>query len=103
MSFTLELFEPADIMRVLGGGRAGPSPAGRLAAVCVARTERAMTRLYEWLHRHFPHVADCRPIDVTSVFHDGGYRVETQREISLWGLPVIAAVARKTGPWPRDG
>jgi hypothetical protein len=55
------------------------------------------------LHRQCPHVADCRPIDVTSVFHDGGYRVETQREISLWGLPVIAAVARKTGPWPRDG
>lgn len=101
MSFTLELFEPADIVRVLAEVRRVLRPGGRLAVVCVARTGRAMTRLYEWLHRHFPHVADCRPIDVTSVLHDGGYRVETQREISLWGLPVIAAVACKTGPAAR--
>jgi demethylmenaquinone methyltransferase/2-methoxy-6-polyprenyl-1,4-benzoquinol methylase len=68
MSFTLELFERAmsdvlkEVRRVLRIG-------GRVCIVAISDTghTNAMTDLYEWLHRRWPQLVDCRPIDVVGV------------------------------------
>ena len=53
-----------------------------------------MVDLYRFLHQHFPHIVDCRPIDVSSYLEQAGFEVVTSQGISIWGLPVLAAVAR---------
>ena len=49
----------AEVRRVL-------RPAGRVGIVAMAESanQNVMTDMYAWLHRHFPHFVDCRPIDV---------------------------------------
>jgi len=46
------------------------------------------------MHRHFPHVVDCRPIPIDSILLDAGWRVVQQRRTSVATLPVAALVAR---------
>ena len=50
-------------------------------------------RAYRWMHRHFPHIVDCRPIDAEAVLQAGGFRVEKTERMAMWTLPVVAAVA----------
>jgi demethylmenaquinone methyltransferase/2-methoxy-6-polyprenyl-1,4-benzoquinol methylase len=50
--------------------------------------------VYKWLHRHFPHFIDCQPIPVAELLEEGGFRIEARDELSIWGLPVSAVVAR---------
>lgn len=101
LAFTLELFEPEDIPRVLaevrrvlrrgtGGG------AGRLGLVSLTAGEHPgpIVELYRWLHRHFPHFVDCQPIDAAGWLEGSGFAIQTERELSIWGLPVAVLVAR---------
>ena len=69
MSFTLELFEPADVALVLADIRRVIRPTGRLGVVAMAESasSNAMIDAYKWLHRHFPHFVDCRPINVVDL------------------------------------
>lgn len=95
MSFTLELFEPAEIPGVLAELRRVLRPGGRLAVVALDDhdTARAMVDFYKWFHRHFPHIVDCQPIPVVSVLEASGFRVDKREEMSIWGLPVAVVVA----------
>jgi len=78
----------AELRRVL-------RPGGRLGVVTLAERGRrgAMQRLYEWAHRRFPTVVDCRPIPVRDLLAAAGFRTTGVAELSLWGLPVDAVVA----------
>ena len=97
MSFTLELFESADIPVVLAEIRRVLRPAGRVAVVAMAKADRptTMTDVYQWLHRHFPHFVDCRPISVFEVLEHAGFRTTRTDMMSIWGLPVASIVAFK--------
>jgi ubiquinone/menaquinone biosynthesis C-methylase UbiE len=96
ISFTLELFEPADAANALAEIRRVLRPTGRLAVVAMAQTtSNAMTDIYTWLHRHFPHVIDCRPINVTNLLRSGGFRTMHAQLMSVWGLSVACVVALK--------
>ncbi len=97
MSFTLELFDAEEIPRVLAEARRVLRAGGRLAIVSLAEKDRPgfVTELYKWLHEHFPHLVDCRPIDVVAHLRAAGFRIREKIGMSVWGLPVTSVVAVK--------
>jgi len=98
MSFTLELFPEGQIGRVLREVRRVLRPKGRLGVVAMGKTPRGRRpgvaeRAYVWLHRHFPHFIDCRPIDLDRLLEKARFRVIRHAELELWSMPVRAVVA----------
>lgn len=98
-SFTLELFEPDDLLQVLAEIRRTLRPEGRLVVVSLYDLEgrHPAISFYKWLHRHFPHFIDCRPIPLDSCLRQGSFEVESMSLDSLWGLSVAIAAARLEG------
>jgi ubiquinone/menaquinone biosynthesis C-methylase UbiE len=99
MAFTLELFPDDTISAVLLEARRALRAKGRLAVVSMAlgsdeERHRLPERMYVWMHQHFPHIIDCRPIDVEQHLKDSGFTVLRTTRIGIWGLPVVAALAR---------
>lgn len=96
LSFTLELFSETDIPRVLAEVSRVLLPEGRLGVVAMHDNggESTMVNLYRFLHRHFPHIIDCQPIDTRAHLGRAGFEVIADEEISIWGLPVLAVVGR---------
>ena len=99
LSFTMELFPPeviptvlAEIVRVLKpGGRLGVVP---MATVPEGDHESVLERAYKWMHRHFPHIVDCQPIDVERVLAAAGFEIAQDDRIEIWTMPVAAVLAR---------
>lgn len=100
ISFTLELFDDADMPRVLTQIRRVLRVGGRLGVVAMSREkdETMMTEVYVWLHRHFPHFVDCRPIDVAACLERAGFKTTRLEKMAIWGLPVAIAVAHPAPP-----
>jgi ubiquinone/menaquinone biosynthesis C-methylase UbiE len=104
MSFTLELFASAvpdvlaEVRRVLRDG-------GRLGVVAMAETGETnpMTNLYHWAHRHWPHLVDCRPIDVASVLQAARFQTEIADVSAIWALPVVVAIGVKASVGSQEG
>jgi demethylmenaquinone methyltransferase/2-methoxy-6-polyprenyl-1,4-benzoquinol methylase len=96
MSFALELFDESDMRAVLAECRRVLKSGGRLCVVAMAEPDRPtwMTKLYAWGHARFPVAIDCRPIAISQVLAQGGFRLERRMRHSLWGLPVEVALAR---------
>src|SRR5262245_52162473 len=79
-SFTLELFPEEDLPFVLSEMSRVLRPGGRIGIVSMATVNPGdrpsfLERTYIWMHRHFPHIVDCRPIDVPAVVRMGGFEV----------------------------
>jgi demethylmenaquinone methyltransferase/2-methoxy-6-polyprenyl-1,4-benzoquinol methylase len=99
MSFTLELFERA-IPDVLAEMRRVLRVGGRVGIVAMSDTGQtnAMIDLYQWLHRHWPQFIDCRPIDLVRLLRAAHFHTSTTLATTIWGLPVMAAIATKASP-----
>jgi demethylmenaquinone methyltransferase/2-methoxy-6-polyprenyl-1,4-benzoquinol methylase len=96
-SFTLELFPEADIPVVLAGAKRVLKPGGRIGVVSMAtvrpgRHTSALEHVYVWMHRHFPHIVDCRPIDTEGVVSAAGFRVASVQDLTIWTMPVRVVV-----------
>jgi ubiquinone/menaquinone biosynthesis C-methylase UbiE len=96
MSFTLELFDTPEIPKVLDECRRTLRQGGRLGVVSLQKVAppTPIIRVYEWAHERFPSAIDCRPIFVTHSLEQSGFRLEAALERRMWGLPVMAAIAR---------
>jgi ubiquinone/menaquinone biosynthesis C-methylase UbiE len=95
MSFVLELFDTPQIPAVLQECRRVLISGGRMSVVALSKEGRAgmMRRLYEWAHRRFPRLLDCRPIFVQRALEDARFRVLESVERTMWGLPIEIVVA----------
>ncbi|MGI9471110.1 MAG: class I SAM-dependent methyltransferase [Rubripirellula sp.] len=97
-SFTLELFPLKDIPKVLSEVARVLKPGGRFGVVSMATVKDGdspseLEKTYIWMHRHFPHIVDCQPIDVVRLVNDAGLKVTEEIEMSIWSMPVRSVVA----------
>lgn len=96
MCFTLELFDTPEIPKVLAECRRALRPGGRIVVVGVSKEgEGGVTlQVFEWTHKHFPNLMDCRPIFVRNALEAAGFRVESMENRTMW-VPVEIALAFK--------
>jgi len=94
MSFVLELFDTPEIAIVLAECRRVLRAGGRLCVVAMSRTYglNLMGKLYEWGHRCFPSLLDCRPIPVQQILTQAGFEILDASFLSLWGFAVEVAL-----------
>jgi ubiquinone/menaquinone biosynthesis C-methylase UbiE len=101
LSFTLELFPVEQIPEVLAEIRRVLRPGARLGVVAMAETaegqrESVLTHTYKWLHRHFPHIVDCQPIDAAGHLERAGFELAVAERLAIWSLPVAVLVGRRS-------
>ena len=95
MSFTLELFDTPDIPEVLAECRRVLRPDGRMVVVGMSKEGQtsALVRAFEWTHRHFPSILDCRPIYVRRALEAAGFRIIIAQAQKMW-ISVEIVLAR---------
>lgn len=93
MSFTLELFDTPEIPKALAECRRVLKAGGRLGVVGVSKLgeDGVVLHLYEWSHRHFPNLVDCRPIFVREEMEEAGYAIAASQRATMW-VPVEIVV-----------
>jgi ubiquinone/menaquinone biosynthesis C-methylase UbiE len=96
MCFTLELFDTPDIPRVLAQCRRVLRPGGRIVVAAISKETKPgfVLRAFEWTHRHFPNLLDCRPIFVRRSLEAADFTVDETRLESMW-VPVEIVRAGK--------
>jgi len=88
-SFTLELFDTPELPKVLTEWKRVLCPGGRLVIVAVSKEgkQNLVVRVFEWTHRHFPNLLDCRPIYVRRALEAVGFEIADARIDQMW-VPV---------------
>ena len=89
MSFTLELFDTAEIPKVLRECRRALRTGGRIAVVGMSKDTKhdSLIGAFEWTHEHFPNFLDCRPIYVREALEKAGFKIEKALMRRMW-IPV---------------
>lgn len=98
MCFTLELFDTPEIPRVLAECKRVLRPGGRIVVVAVSKEGKQglVVHVFEWTHRHFPNLMDCRPIYARHALEAAGFVTDQCMIESMW-VPVEIVLARKPG------
>jgi ubiquinone/menaquinone biosynthesis C-methylase UbiE len=88
-SFTLELFDTPELPQVLAEWRRVLKPGGRLVVVAISKegSQGMLLKAFEWTHRHFPNLMDCRPIFVRRALEAADFDVDASQIESMW-VPV---------------
>lgn len=94
LSFTLELFSDDEFPLVLDECQRVLKREGRLGVVSLAKRDVLACRLYEWGHKRWPALLDCRPIELRKSLEAGRFRVQAAKTQTMWGLPVEIVLGR---------
>ena len=96
MSFTLELFDTPEIPQVLGECKRILRAGGKIGVVAITKEGKdgLAIEAYEWTHRHFPNLLDCRPIFVRRALEDSGFSIVDASITNMW-VPVEIVIAEK--------
>lgn len=96
MSFTLELFDTPEMPKVLAECRRVLLPGGRIGVVSISKEQPSdpMVKVFEWTHRHFPNLLDCRPIYARRELEAAGFEIVSAEIRHMW-LPVEIVLGRK--------
>lgn len=88
-SFTLELFDTPELPRVLAECKRVLRPGGRIVVVAVSKEgpQGIVVNIFEWAHKHFPNLMDCRPIYVRQALEAAGFTIKEADVESMW-VPV---------------
>ncbi len=88
-SFALELFDTPELPLVLAEWRRVLRLGGRLAVVAISKEGKQglVIKAFEWTHRHFPNLMDCRPIYVARAWRRLDLRSRARRS-SICGRPL---------------
>jgi ubiquinone/menaquinone biosynthesis C-methylase UbiE len=96
MSFTLELFDNPEIPLVLAECKRVLRVGGRVGVVSMSKEgEGVAVEAFEWTHRHFPNLLDCRPIYARRAVEEASFKVRECRKMDMW-TPVELVVGEKS-------
>jgi len=96
MSFTLELFDNPEIPLVLAECRRVLRASGRIGVVSMSKEgEGLAVEAFEWTHRHFPNLLDCRPIYAGRAVEEASFKIRERRKMDMW-TPVELVVGEKS-------
>jgi len=106
-SFTLELFPPEEIELPLREIGRVLRPGGRFSNVSMAKVKpgqhsSTLEEIYIWMHRNFPHIVDCRPIDGPAHLAEAGFEITKCIDLEIWTMPVTAILAIKPSGWVKS-
>lgn len=64
-------------------------PGGRLAVVAISKEGKqgVVMKAYEWTHKHFPNLMDCRPIFVSRAVEAAEFKIADKKIEHMW-VPV---------------
>ena len=95
-SFTLELFDTPELPKVLAECKRVLRPGGRIVVVAVSKEGKqgVIVNIFEWVHKHFPNLMDCRPIYVRRALEAAGFSIKEADVESMW-VPVEIVLAVK--------
>ena len=96
MSFTLELFDTAEIPKVLDECKRVLRPGGRIVVVGMSKEAGGdpLIGVFEWTHEHFPNFLDCRPIYVREALEKAGFKTQSALTNHMW-IPVEIVLSLK--------
>lgn len=96
MNFTLELFDIPNMQRVLEEVHRVLRHEGRIVVAGISKEGKQdfTVRAFEWTHRHFPNLMDCRPIYISRALGDAGFLVVDVAIEHMW-VPVEIVLAVK--------
>lgn len=95
INFTLELFKANDINLVLNECKRVLKNSGKLFVIGMLSgyDNRLMVKLYNQLHKLFPHIIDCIPFRISEELERSGFDLISKEERFIWGLPVEIVLA----------
>jgi demethylmenaquinone methyltransferase/2-methoxy-6-polyprenyl-1,4-benzoquinol methylase len=96
MSFTLELFDTAEIPLVLSECMRVMDDQARILVIALTKESDngAVLNALEWGHRHFPNFLNCRPIYVQKALQEAGFQIQNVQRRSQW-VPVEIVLGSK--------